>query len=375
MASAKILVVEDEKIVSKDIVNTLKRLGYFVVAAVSSGEEAIIKAADSQPDLILMDIRLKGKIDGIEAAEEIRAKHNIPVIYLTANADENTLQRAKLTEPFGYIVKPFDERDLHTTIEIALRRHLAEAAVRVALEKEKELSEMKSRFWFMVAHEFRNPLTAILSAAQLLEAYSHELSELKKREYFYLIETSVQSMNELLNEVLAFGKAERGKLEFKPEVMNLVIFCYNLVDELQFSNTIKHHIILDIQGECKDACLDEKLLRHILGNLIINAIKYSPEGGNVYLEVLCENERAIFKVKDNGIGIPADDQELMFESFHRAANVGDIPGYGLGLTMVKKCLELHGGQISFESKVGIGTTFTVMLPLNCCIPSLRNDVR
>lgn len=375
MASAKILVVEDEKIVAKDIINTLKRLGYFVTAAVSSGEEAIIKASEAQPDLILMDIRLKGKMDGIEAAEEIRTNYNIPVIYLTANADETTLQRAKLTEPFGYIVKPFDERDLHTTIEIALRRHLAEAAVRVALEKEKELSEMKSRFWFMVAHEFRNPLTAILSAAQLLESYSHELSELKRREYFYLIETSVQSMNELLNEVLAFGKAERGKLEFKPEAMNLLIFCHNLVEELQFSTTLKHHIVLDVQDECNDACLDEKLLRHILGNLITNAIKYSPQAGNIYLEVLCENEQAIFKVKDNGIGIPAEDQKLMFESFHRAANVGNIPGYGLGLTMVKKCLELHGGQISFESTVGLGTTFTVMLPLNSCIPTFRNDVR
>lgn len=375
MASAKILVVEDEKIVAKDIINTLKRLGYFVTAAVSSGEEAIIKAGEAQPDLILMDIRLKGKMDGIEAAEEIRANYNIPVIYLTANADENTLQRAGLTEPFGYIVKPFEERDLHTTIEIALRRHLAEAAVRVALEKEKELSEMKSRFWFMVAHEFRNPLTAILSASQLLESYSHELSELKKREYFYLIETSVQSMNELLNEVLAFGRAERGKLEFKPEEMNLVMFCHNLVEELQFSNTLKHHIILDVQSECKEACLDEKLLRHILGNLIGNAIKYSPQGGNVYLDLLCENEQAIFKVKDNGIGIPADDQQVMFESFHRAANVGDIPGYGLGLTMVKKCLELHGGQISFDSTLGVGTTFTVRLPLNSCIPSFRNDVR
>lgn len=364
MAFAKVLVVEDEKLVAKDIAKILNKLGYIVLATVPSGEEAITKVAENKPDLVLMDIMLKGEMDGIEAADHIKNQFDIPVIFLTAYADENTLRRAKITEPFGYILKPFDERELHTTIEIALRRHLAETAVRVALEKEKELSEIKSRFWFMIAHEIRKPLTTILGSAQLLESHIHELPELKKREYFSLIETSVKQMNNLLSEVLAFGRAEGGKLEFKPAPLDLVSFCQEVVEELQFQAGSKQKIIFINQDQCDDACLDEKLLRPIFGNLLENAIKYSPEGSNVYLELSCLNGEAIFKIKDNGIGIPPEEQKLLFESFYRAANVGDIPGHGLGLTMVKKCLELHGGQIAVDSAVGVGTTFTVKLPLH-----------
>lgn len=372
MAKEKILVVEDERIVAKDIVKSLQRLGYKVVASVASGEEALQKVIEAQPDLVLMDIMLKGKMDGIETTEEIHKNFDIPVIYLTAYADEKTLGRAKITEPFGYIIKPFDERDLHTTIEIALRRHLAEAATRVALEKEKQLSELKSRFWFMVAHEFRNPLTAILSSAELLESYSHELTELKRREYFYLIQTSVRSLNNLLNEVLEFGKAEEGKLECNPEPLNLISFCQDLVEHMQFSSGSKHRITFTNQGDCNDACLDEKLLRHIFINLIGNAIKYSPQGSNIYFELLCENGEAVFQVKDKGIGIPPSDRELLFESFHRATNVAGIPGHGLGLTIVKKCLDLQGGEIAVNSEVGVGTTFTVTLPLNICVMPEKN---
>ncbi|MBD2744640.1 ATP-binding protein [Coleofasciculus sp. FACHB-1120] len=372
MAKEKILVVEDERIVAKDIVKSLQRLGYKVGASVASGEEALQKVAEIQPDLVLMDIMLKGKLDGIETTEKIHENFDIPVVYLTAYADEKTLERAKITEPFGYIIKPFDERDLHTTIEIALRRHLAEAATRVALEKEKQLSELKSRFWFMVAHEFRNPLTAILSSAELLESYSHELSELKRREYFYLIQTSVHSLNNLLNEVLEFGKAEEGKLECKPESLDLVCFCRDLVEHIKFSSGSKHRIIFTNQGDCPDACLDEKLLRHIFSNLLVNAIKYSPEGSNIHFELLCENEKAVFQIKDNGIGIPPDDLELLFDSFHRATNVSNIPGHGLGLTIVKKCLDLQSGEIAVNSKVGVGTNFTVTLPLNICVIQDKN---
>jgi signal transduction histidine kinase len=375
MVKAQILVVEDERIVAKDIVKSLQRLGYIVIASVASGEEAIKKVSEHQPDLVLMDIMLKGNMDGITATEQIKTSFDIPVIYLTAYADENTLERAKITEPFGYILKPFDERDLHTTIEIAMRRHIAEKAVRVALEKEKELRELKSRFWFMVAHELRNPLTSILSAVQLLEYNSNQLPELKKREYLYLIQESVYSMNNLLNEVLEFGKAEAGKLDFNPEPLDIVQVCQELVSEIQFSLRPAHQIIFLNRGKCEEACLDERLLRHIFSNLLSNAIKYSPDGGNVYFELSCENGEAIFQVKDSGIGIPPADLEVLFESFHRAANVGTIPGNGLGLTMVKKCLDLHGGKIAVKSEVGRGTTFTLTLPLNSCRVTDETDVR
>ncbi|HEY9762564.1 MAG TPA: ATP-binding protein [Trichocoleus sp.] len=361
MAGEKILVVEDERVVARDIEKRLKKLNYTIVASVASGEEALAKVAELQPDLVLMDIQLKGQMDGITAAEQIRVDFDIPVIYLTAFADEDTLQRAKTTEPFGYIVKPFDERDLHVTIEVALRRRLAEAAIRVALEKEKELSELKSRFWSMIVHEFRNPLTSILSSSQLLETYGERLNAERKQEYLELIQTSVKTMNRLLHDTLEIIKTEQSSLGFNPTTLDLEAFCQDLVQETQLNSGAKHHILFLHHGDCRGMCLDSKLLWHILSNLLSNAVKYSPQGGTIILEITCNFEEVIFKVKDEGIGIPQETQNHLFEPFHRAKNVGNIPGTGLGLTLVRKCLDLHGGHIEVESEVGKGSTFIVNL--------------
>lgn len=362
MTAEKILVVEDERVVARDIEKRLKKLGYVVSASVASGEAAIEKVAEVRPDLVLMDIRLKGQMDGIEAAEQIRTDFNIPVIYLTAYADDVTLQRAKVTEPFGYIVKPFDERDLHVAIEVALRRQLSETAIRVALEKEKELSELKSRFWSMAAHEVRGPMTSILGCAQLLEHENHNLTEERRREFLYIIQQSVRTMDQLLNDLLAIGRVEGGSLKFEPAVLNLEQFCRGLVEEIQFSAGLERSIVFHYQGHCENVCLDQKLVRHILTNLISNAIKYSPPGHPIYFDLSCTPGQVTLQVRDTGIGIPLEAKKHLFEPFHRGSNVGKIPGTGLGLTMVKRCLDLHGGQITVDSEVGVGTTIIVSLP-------------
>ncbi|WP_013325101.1 hybrid sensor histidine kinase/response regulator [Gloeothece verrucosa] len=359
MAGERILVVEDERIVARDIEKRLKKLGYIVPFSVGSGEAALKIVAEEPLDLILMDIELKGLIDGIETAEQIRTNFDVPIIYLTAYADATTLERAKATEPFGYIVKPFDERDLHAAIEVALRRGLAERAIRVALQKEKELSELKSRFWSMVAHEFRTPMTTILGSAQLLEELHHQISEERRREYLFLIQQSVRSMEQLLNDVLSIGRVEGGSLKFQPAILNLEQFCRDLIDEMQFNAGPNYQIIFQQHGDCEHTYLDKKLLRHILVNLLTNAIKYSPEGGHIYLNIFCDHTEIKLQVQDNGIGIPEENQHHLFEPFQRAGNVGSIPGTGLGLTMVKKCLDLHGGEIVVNSQVGVGTTITL----------------
>lgn len=363
MAAEKILVVEDERVVARDIEKRLKKLGYVVPASVASGEEAIQKAAELRPDLVLMDVQLKGQMDGIEAAEHIRATSDTPIIYLTAYADDATLQRAKITEPFGYIVKPFDERDLHVAIEIALRRQLSETAIRVALEKEKELSELKSRFWSMAAHEIRGPMTSILSCAQLLEHEYHHLSEERRREFLYIIQRSVRSMDQLLTDLLAIGRVEGGSLKFDPAPLDLEQFCQTLVEEVQFSAGLNHSIVFSHQGHCESVWMDQKLLRHILVNLISNAIKYSPQNSPVFFDLSCVEQVVTLQVRDTGIGIPSDMKEHLFEPFQRASNVGNIQGTGLGLTMVKRCLDLHGGNIVVESEVDVGTSVTIKIPL------------
>lgn len=242
------------------------------------------------------------------------------------------------------------------------QRKQAEVDVRSALEKEKQLGELKSRFVTTASHEFRTPLTTILSSTELLEHYSHKWAEEKKRTHLQRIQTAVKYMTGLLNDVLLIGKAEAGKLDFQPTQLDLTQFCQNLVEEMQVS-TGSHVIALATHDQCPNACMDEKLLRHILSNLLSNAIKYSPEAGTVYFDLICA-EAATFRIRDQGIGIPETDQAQLFDSFHRASNVGTISGTGLGLAIVKQSVELHGGQIMVESEVGVGTTFTVTLPLN-----------
>jgi len=243
-------------------------------------------------------------------------------------------------------------------------RKRAEADMHHALAKEKELSLLKSRFVTMTSHEFRTPLTTILSSAELLQKYSFKWSEEKKLQHFWRIQTAVKHMTQLLEDVLLIGKAEAEKLEFQPSSLDLRQFCADLANEIQ-TLTQKHQITFVSQSDRTLGQMDEKLLRHIFSNLLVNAVKYSPQGGEVKFELVCEQDTAIFRIQDSGIGIPENEQAKLFDSFHRASNVGTISGTGLGLAIVKKSVDLHAGKIEVESQVGIGTTFIVSLPLNC----------
>ncbi|MGQ4647264.1 ATP-binding protein [Lyngbya aestuarii] len=245
-------------------------------------------------------------------------------------------------------------------VEDITERKQADLDTRQALEREKELNELKSRFVAMVSHEFRNPLNAISGLTQLLERYSSSWSAEKKQEVFGRIRAGVNKMDNLLDDVLLIGRAEVGKLKFEPVQLELEKLCRELINELQLSTESKHQIEFTYQGS-KTAVVDEKLLRQILTNLLSNALKYSPKGSTVECQVNCQASQVTFQIQDQGIGIPEKDKPRLFESFHRAANVGKIPGTGLGLAIVKQCVELHQGEITVESEVGVGTTFRVTL--------------
>ncbi|MCT7972297.1 hybrid sensor histidine kinase/response regulator [Laspinema olomoucense] len=370
-----VLVVEDEIITAIDIKSSLEDLGYHVPPIASTGQEALAQVEKFQPDIILMDIVLKGEIDGIETANLIRDRHPLPIIFLTAYSDDATLARAGISEPFGYLLKPFDDRELHTTIQMALKRYQAEGKIRqerdlaAQLQREAEnLVELNSRYIAMTSHEFRTPMTTIQSSSELLEHYSHKWSEEKKLSHLKRIQSSIKTMTKLLDEVLMIGKADAGKLEFKPIELDVVQFAKQLVEELNL-NPDKPRINLRVCGEIDQATLDPKLLVHILTNLLSNALKYSPAGGTVNFTVSGEGERLILSVEDSGIGIPESDLIHLFESFQRASNVGSLPGTGLGLAIAKKCVDRHNGTITVSSTVGVGTTFTVTLPLHSPVAS------
>lgn len=241
-------------------------------------------------------------------------------------------------------------------------RKQAEAEVLRALEREKELNELKSRFISTTSHEFRTPLTTILGSTELLEHSSHRWTDEKKQKHYSQIRAAVQHMTQLLDDVLTISKSEAGKLPFNPIWLDLEGFCRRLVDEMQSTTRNYHPIHFTCSGKLLTAEADEKLMRQILQNLLSNAIKYSPAQSPIAFTLTCTEEMAMFQIRDQGIGIPQADLQHLFESFHRANNVGTIAGTGLGLAIVKRAVELHGGEILVESELGAGTQFTVQIP-------------
>lgn len=242
-------------------------------------------------------------------------------------------------------------------------RKRAEAEMRRALAHEKELSELKSRFVAMVSHEFRTPLGIIMSSAEILDAYLDRLPPAERRANLRDITQSSKHMAAMMEEVLLLGRVEAGKMVCNPAPLDLAALCAKLADEITSATSARCRIEFKAASNLGEAMADESLLRHILTNLINNAVKYSPVAATVGFGVEQRGPLAIFSVRDDGIGIPEADQRQIFQAFHRGHNVGETPGTGLGLVIVKRCVQLHGGKITFQSSEGKGSTFTVALPL------------
>jgi PAS domain S-box-containing protein len=250
-----------------------------------------------------------------------------------------------------------------TGIDITERKR-AEIEIRNALQQEKELNELKSRFVSMTSHEFRTPLSTILSSAELLEYYGQGWPEDRKKRHLHQIQSAIKHMTQLLDDVLILGRSEAKKLEFTAEPVSLDAFCLEIIEDAKINIDSRYKIKFARKGNCVDTIFDEKVLRQILNNLLSNAIKYSPKGGTILFSLSCKDNQATFHIKDEGIGIPLEDQRLLFEPFHRGGNVENIAGTGLGLTIVKNCVDLYGGSLTFKSEPGKGTTFTVTLPIH-----------
>ncbi len=237
----------------------------------------------------------------------------------------------------------------------------AEETLRHTLEKEKELSELRSRFVAMVSHEFRTPLATILSSAELVERYRYRWPEHRTVKHLQRIQNSVQTMNNLLENVLALGKAESGRLPFRPVPTDLLGLCREISEEFGLAQGKQHHIAFIAPSSLPLVELDADLFRYALNNLLSNAIKYSPKESRVTLQLEQGDEQVVIRVSDEGMGIPQEDLPYIFEPFHRAGNVNKVAGTGLGLSITRRVIEMHQGSISVASDTE-GTTFTLVLP-------------
>lgn len=266
----------------------------------------------------------------------------------------------------GSCVRPHDPDSgvIWTFLDITGRKK-SEAEMREALEQQKALNELRSRFVAMTSHEFRTPLAAILSAEEVLRHHGERLPRAERIETLDSIAEGVQRMSRMMDRVLLLGRADAGMLDFVPAPVHLPTLCGRLVEEVRAQHPGSRCEVLSGWGsDVGEGAFDEKLLRHILGNLLSNALKYSPGGGTVGFEVRREGDEMVFEVSDQGIGIPREELGHLFGSFHRASNVGAIQGTGLGLAIVKHAVEKHGGRVFVVSEVGKGSRFTVRLPVD-----------
>lgn len=254
-------------------------------------------------------------------------------------------------------------RMIGANIDISQRMR-AEAELIATLQRERELSDMKSRFVSIASHEFRTPLATILSSSELIEHYSDTLSAAERAGVLGSIQEAVRRMVALLDDILTIGKSDAGVLKYQGGVLHLRSLCEQILTAFRAGHGKEHTVLFENNLEPDNPVeMDEKLLHHIVDNLLTNAAKYSAPGKEILLRVMRDNSEFLIEVRDQGIGIPLKDQPRLFESFFRASNVENRQGTGLGLAIVKKAVESHHGQIGFVSEPGKGTCFTVRLPL------------
>jgi signal transduction histidine kinase len=259
-----------------------------------------------------------------------------------------------------------EQRVAQRTAELTAANHQLdegrEEALRL-LARERELRELKSDFVSLVSHEFRTPLEIIMSSADNLQRYHERLPAEKRDELLRTINKAVRRMSGMMEEALVLGRLEMDRMTFRPAAFELSSFCRRVCDEIESATNRRCPIAIEVNGAPDEAIGDEGLVRHILTNLLSNAVKYSPAGATVRLVAKRAGDDAVFQVIDCGCGIPEPDQKRLFQAFHRGSNVRQIPGTGLGLLIVQRCVELHGGEVGFESAEGRGSTFTVRLSL------------
>ncbi|MFO0050601.1 MAG: ATP-binding protein, partial [Pseudanabaena sp.] len=332
-----------------------KVLGYAVTELVGENVNAFIPQEDLPIAQSFPQVTLRDRLTNNNQAEILN-----PIEFRHRHQDGSWRILEAISQPFADSAATL--RVMVNARDITERKRLDE--IWLALEREKELSALKTRFFSMASHEFRTPLSTALAAAQVLENSQQEWDNTEKRlRNLHRIQDSVRNMVQLLDDILTINRAETGKLAFNPKSLALEAYCRHFVEEMQLNAGNLHHLTFSCQGKSQHVCLDEKLLQSMLSNLLSNAIKYSPQGGNISLSLQFQSGNLIIKVQDQGIGILMEDQKQLFEPFHRGKNVKTISGTGLGLVVVKKCVDLHQGNISIRSEVGRGTTCVINIPL------------
>jgi signal transduction histidine kinase len=366
MSNETILIIEDDGILVAQLQDRLTGLGYTVLEPVDSGEAAIAAVKAQPPDMVLMDIKLAGEMDGITAAGRIQSAADIPIVYLTGYSQDLLLQQAKVTAPYGYLVKPVSERELAATLEMALYRHTLDRRLRESEEeirrKAKELQEKNdelTRFTHAVSHDLRSPLVTIQTFQGHLERDLRSQDAARVEKDLGYIRNAADKMGRLLDEIRRLSRV--GRIMNPSEEAPLQAIVKEALD-LVAGRITGRGVRVDLTEEPVVLYGDRTRLVEVFMNLVDNAVKFMGDEQAPRVEIGMEQagEELVLHVRDNGIGIDPQVQPLLFGMFHKLDP--ETEGEGIGLALVRRIVELHGGRIWVESEgLGKGTTFRFTL--------------
>ncbi|MFH1118432.1 MAG: PAS domain-containing sensor histidine kinase [Bacteroidota bacterium] len=316
------------------------------------------------PDSLEAGLKIWNRFKEMEAQQNHSKTEDKPELFEIEFIRKDMVKRwaevtaATFSGPDGRIL------GVHGLIRDITERKAKHEAIRSSLKHEIELSNVKSKYISTISHEFRTPLSIIYSNLQLLENHRFQLDAETINDAFELSRMAVKSLLRVLDKVTVIDAVNKGKLEFKPAITDMEKLSRNLVKDLNEMEMVPDRIDLVIHQIPLEVWIDESLFSHIFTNLLLNALNFSEKKFRVKFEIsMVSADQACFVISDQGIGIPEDEMNYIFEPFYRTSNARNARGSGLGLAVVRDCLKLHKGEISFESKVGIGSVFKVILPV------------
>ncbi len=349
-----VLIVEDESIVAMELEEQIKQLECCVMGPVSTAAAALQLCEANVPDLVLMDIRIGGPQDGIEAAQTLRRRFGVSIIYLTALADGITMERAKLTNPAGYLLKPVRDAELKAAVEIALHK----------TEIDRVLQRQRAEFVAMITHDIRSPLQTVLGCAELLADELKEAGLADSSELLHHMQESLFHTNDMINNLLSLVNFEFGSVELTMERLSVNETIQRVKDRYG-REAARRELIVEsmLARDLPSIDSDQLVLERIIANLLVNALKFTPSGGRITLLSETRDRHVVASVINTGPPISLDDIPHLFERGWRRATDFDKEGSGLGLYIVKTLVDILGGKVEVESTFESGTCFRVFLPM------------
>lgn len=357
MSKYRILVVEDESLAAFALKETLEGFGHEVTGLATTAGEALKEVQEMLPDLVLMDIHLDEKEGGITAGKQIMEDYDLPVVFLTAYADKETISRAKEAFPYGYMLKPFEDIELWAVIETAVYKHLAD-------KKQRELHATKDKFFSIVAHDLRSPLAALSVTTRMLNKKVEGMSLEQLKSFLLEVHQTVENIYNFTDNLLEWARIRSGHIQVYPEVFQVQEIVEEVFSLLKGNAKEKKISFQSSIHASEQVRADKNMLRSVLLNLLQNSLKFSNEGATVKIGGRKEGTLLFIYVQDEGIGMSQEHLQKLFDETQRVHTLGtqEEKGTGLGLLLCKEFVEANGGTILVESTKGRGTRVLLSLP-------------